>query len=441
MIQLCAAPSRSLSGTISVPGDKSISHRALILGALTAGTTRISGLLESEDVFCTISALRALGAKIEKFNEKSWHVAGCGVGGLSEPQGVLNLGNSGTGVRLLMGVAAMHNFTTFFTGDTSLVKRPMTRVITPLTQMGATIQGRENGFLPLSVAGKQSLMPIHYDLPLPSAQVKSAILIGGLAAQGTSTIIESYPSRDHTERLLKRFGAEILITNNTNGSNNIILVGEQELEATDISIPGDPSSAAFIIVAALTTPKSEITIRGVGMNHHRIGLFESLKKMGGDLTFSNEDDIDGELVADITVRSGPLNGITVPAEHAPSMIDEYPALAVAAASANGRTRLEGLGELRLKESNRLAAIETALNECGVRTTVDMDTLVIEGQAGPPNGGGTILAPHDHRIAMAAIVLGLGAKNPVNVGGCESIETSFPGFKDLFVELGATLESQ
>ena len=437
MTQLRASPSGSLRGVIRVPGDKSISHRALILGALAVGDTHISGLLESEDVLCTAAALRALGAHVERLGGNAWRVSGLGIGGLREPSTVLNLGNSGTGVRLLMGVAAAHPFPTFFTGDVSLVQRPMTRVAHPLSRMGANILARGDGRLPLVVTGTESLIPIVYELPVPSAQVKSAILLAGISAPGETTVIEPQTTRDHTERLLRRFGANVQ-TEALGSGNRVTVVGEPELVPAAVDVPGDASSAAFAVVAALLTPDSEVRIEGVGMNPHRTGLFETLREMGADLSASNERSAGGEPVADLTARTSALTGITLPTERVPVMIDEFPILAVAAASASGETRMEGLGELRVKESNRLAATALGLDAAGVPASIDGDTLVVQGLGEAPPGGGSIAAPHDHRIAMAFLVLGLTAKAPMIVDGSEAIDTSFPGFADLLAELGANL---
>ena len=437
MTQYRAAPSQGLSGTVRVPGDKSISHRALILGALAAGETRVSGLLEGEDVLATAAALRAMGAGITRDGKGVWRVQGRGVGGLAEPDRVLDLGNSGTGVRLLLGVAAGQPFTTFFCGDESLSRRPMARVTEPLARMGAAFVGRSDGRLPIAVTGPEQLVPVEITLKVPSAQVKSAILLAGLHAPGETTVIEPAPARDHTERLLRRFGADVRVTA-LGGGNRITVTGQPELVPATVAVPGDPSSAAFVAVAALTTPDSQVQITGVGVNPLRAGVFAALRDMGADLAIDGEADHDGEPVADITARFGPLSGITVPPERIPAMIDEIPILAVAAAVAAGQTRIEGLGELRVKESDRLRAIADGMAECGVGARIDGDSLVIDGCGGPPPGGGAVAAPHDHRIAMAFLVLGLAARAPVTVDGVEAIATSFPGFREIFAGLGADI---
>ena len=431
--QLRASPARGLAGAVAVPGDKSISHRALILGALAAGETRVHGLLESEDVHCTAAALRALGAGIERRGE-AWVVHGRGIGGLAAPAAVLDLGNSGTGVRLLMGVAAAHPFTSVFTGDASLCARPMGRVAEPLRRMGATIDAREGSRMPLSVTGGDPLLPIEYALPVPSAQVKSAVLLAGLGVPGTTTVIEPAPTRDHTERLLARFGAEVR-TSAAGGGRSVAITGEPELVPCAVSVPGDPSSAAFLAVAAAIVPGSDVRIAGVGWNPLRTGLFDCLGEMGADLTVEDLREVDGEPVADLRVRYAPLAAIDVPPERAPAMIDEYPIFAVAAACAAGTTRMGGLAELRVKESDRLAAIAAGLAACGIAAESGADSLSVEGAGGPPPGGGVIEAPWDHRIAMAFLILGLGARAPVTVAGTESIATSFPGFAGLLAGLG------
>ena len=436
VIQLRASPARSLTGAVRAPGDKSISHRALILGALAAGETRVLGLLESKDVYRTAAALRALGAGIERRGE-AWVVRGLGIGGLAAPAGVLELGNSGTGVRLLMGVAATHPFTTVFAGDASLCTRPMGRVAEPLRRMGAVIEARGGGLLPLSVTGGDPLLPVSYALPVPSAQVKSAILLAALGAPGATTVIEPAPTRDHTERLLARFGAEVRISDD-GGGRAVTVTGEPELAPCTVAVPGDASSAAFIALAAAVVPGSDVRIAGVGWNSLRIGVFDCLREMGADLAIENLREVDGEPVADLRVRYGPLAAIDVAPERAPAMIDEYPILAVAAACAAGTTRMDGLGELRVKESDRLAAIAAGLAACGVAAEAGADSLVVEGVGGAPAGGGAIEAPWDHRIAMAFLVLGFAAQAPVTVAGAESIATSFPGFAERFAGLGGDL---
>jgi 3-phosphoshikimate 1-carboxyvinyltransferase len=421
-----------------VPGDKSISHRALILGALAVGRTRIHNLLEGDDVLRTAAALRALGASIERERAGAWDIHGVGVGGLAEPAEVLDLGNSGTGARLLMGVVATHPFTTFFSGDDSLRRRPMARVIEPLTLTGARFVARDGGRLPLAIVGAAAPMPIAYTLPVPSAQVKSAALLAGLNAPGETTVIESIATRDHTENLLRHFGAAIDVAPTETGARRITLIGQPELTGTDLTVPSDPSSAAFPVVAALICPGSAITVEGVGVNPLRAGLYRTLAEMGARLTWINERVAGGERVADIKVDASDLHGVEVPAERAPSMIDEYPVLAVAAAFAKGRTVMHGLGELRVKESDRLTAIAEGLRKCGVVVAVAGDTLTIDGKGSAPKGGAQIATRLDHRIAMAFLVLGGAARKPVRIDDGETMATSFPGFVKLLNRLGARI---
>jgi 3-phosphoshikimate 1-carboxyvinyltransferase len=429
-----------LRGRIRVPGDKSISHRALIIGALAVGRTTVRGLLEADDVERTAAALRLLGAAIGAGGDGAWEVYGVGVGGLAEPAEVLDLGNSGTGARLLMGLAATHPFTVLFTGDESLRRRPMRRVAAPLERMGARIIARDGCRLPLAVVGTAMPVPITYRLAVPSAQVKSAILLAGLNAPGETTVIEPEPTRDHTERLLRYFGVDLEVgpadDRGTGAAKAIRLAGCPEIAGRDVTVPGDVSSAAFPALAALTVPDSEITIEGVGVNPLRLGLYETLREMGADIVFSTPADACGEPVADLTVRASQLEGVEVPAERAPTMIDEYPALAVAAAFAEGTTTMRGLAELRLKESDRLRAIAEGLAACGVRVEEAEDTLTVFGGGRP--GGGAVAARMDHRIAMAFLVLGAGTKAPVRVDDGTMIETSFPGFAELMNGLGAAI---
>jgi 3-phosphoshikimate 1-carboxyvinyltransferase len=429
-----------LRGQCRVPGDKSISHRALILGALAVGRTRVTGLLEGEDVLRTAQALRALGASLDRESDGVWLVKGVGIGGLGAPGDVLDMGNSGTGARLLMGVAATHPFTSFFTGDASLRRRPMARVTTPLREIGARIVASDGGRLPLAVLGAQNPLPIAYRLPVPSAQVKSAVLLAGLNAPGETIVEEPLPTRDHSERLMRHFGASVLVEATNDGGRRIRLKGQPELVGADLVVPGDPSSAAFPAVAALLVPGSEITIIGVGMNPLRAGLYATLAEMGADITLADERIAGGEPVADLVIRAGALTGVEVPAERAPSMIDEYPILAVAAAFAAGRTVMHGLAELRVKESDRLAAIAEGLSACGAAVTIAGDTLVIEGR-GPPQGGGAIAARLDHRIAMAFLVLGAAAERPVRIDDGATIATSFPGFAAMMNGLGAAIAEE
>jgi 3-phosphoshikimate 1-carboxyvinyltransferase len=434
-----AKGSEPLRGTIRVPGDKSISHRSLILGGLAVGRTRVEGLLEGEDVLNTAAAMRAFGARIERGADGAWTIDGVGLGGLGEPDGVLDLGNSGTGARLLMGVAATQPITTFFSGDASLRRRPMARVADPLGRMGARIVSREGCRLPLALTGAAEVLPITYELPVPSAQVKSAVLLAGLASPGTTTVIEKEATRDHTERMLRHFGARVAVEPTPGGGRRIALAGQPELAGAAVVVPGDPSSAAFPVVAALLVPGSELRVEGVGMNVLRAGLFETLLEMGAALEITNKREAGGEEIADLVARGGELKGVEVPAGRAPRMIDEYPILAVAASFARGRTVMRGHAELRVKESDRLAAIAEGLVACGVKVEIEDDTLAVEGTGAPPPGGAEIAARLDHRIAMAFLVMGLAAKAPVRIDDGETINTSFPGFVALMSRAGARIE--
>ena len=429
---LSASSAGPLRGLCRVPGDKSISHRALILGALATGRTRITGLLEAEDVINTAKAVSALGAAASK-SGGVWEVLGRGVGGLSQPSEPLDFGNSGTGTRLMMGVIAGHPIITRLVGDASLSRRPMSRVLRPLQQMGLeVVEDKES--LPLTIRGTSDLVPIVYELPVPSAQVKSAILLAGLAAAGETTVIEREPTRDHTERMLRYLGADIRSARE-DGLTRITVKGHAELEGRDITVPGDPSSAAFIAAAALIVPDSEVTIEGVLVNPTRTGFYLTLQEMGGDVAFLNTREEGGEPVADIRVCSSSLTGVSVPAERAPSMIDEYPVLAVVAAFARGRTEMHGLAELKVKESDRLAATAAGLVANGVEARVDGDTLVVEG-TGIAQGNGTVATHLDHRIAMAFLTMGLASREPVTVDDATMIATSFPEFRGLMESLGA-----
>jgi len=431
-----ARPAAPLSGAITVPGDKSISHRALMLGALAVGRTEIRGLLEGEDVLATAAALRAMGADITRQADGHWQVDGVGLGGLAEPANVIDLGNSGTAARLLLGILATHPFTAFVSGDASLRSRPMRRVIDPLSRFGAHFLCREGGRLPLAVTGAADPVPQIYRLPVPSAQVKSAVLLAGLNTPGETTVIEPQPTRDHTERMLGHFGARVRIDPDSDGGRRITVEGYPELIAAPITVPGDPSSAAFPLVAALIVPGSDVTIANVGLNPTRAGLIASLREMGADITLQKQRTEGGEPVADLHVRAGSLKGADIPPERAPSMIDEYPILAVAAACAKGRTVMRGLAELRVKESDRLAAIATGLAACGVRVDVQGDDLIVEGSGNFPAGGARVATQLDHRIAMAFLVLGLAANQPVAIDDSRPIATSFPDFVPLMSRLGA-----
>mgnify|MGYP001305542036 FL=1 len=428
--------SQGLRGEVGVPGDKSISHRAVILGGLAVGETRISGLLESEDVLRTAAALRALGAEVVREADGAWWIHGCGIGGLGEPDDVLDMGNSGTAARLLAGVLATHPIMTVMTGDASLRSRPMQRVIEPLSRMGARFVARRGGRLPMAIVGSDAPLPIEYTLPVASAQVKSAILLAGLNAPGRTIVIEPQPSRDHSERMLRHFGADIEIEPAGEG-RRISLAGQPELQGRPVAVPGDPSSAAFPLVAALLVPGSAVTLRRVGINPGRIGLIETLREMGADIAVEGAREEAGEPVADLVVRAGALRGIEVPPDRAPSMIDEYPVLAVAAAFAKGRTVMRGLAELRVKESDRLSAMADGLAACGVAVEAGADSLAVEG--GRPRGGALIASKLDHRIAMSFLVLGLGAAEPVMVDDASPIATSFPGFVELMNGIGARIE--
>jgi len=438
---VAARPRAPLSGKIRVPGDKSISHRALMLGALAVGRTQISGLLDGEDVQATAAAINALGAHASPTGDGRWVVNGVGIGGLIEPEDLLDLSNSGTSARLLLGILATHPITAFVTGDTSLRRRPMGRVVAPLSRIGAHFVTREGARLPLAISGTADPVPISYQLPVPSAQVKSAVLLAGLNAPGTTTVIEPQPTRDHTERMLRHFGATVTTEPVEGGGKRIAIDGYPELAAAPITVPGDPSSAAFPLIAALIVPGSDVTIEGVGINPLRTGLIECLREMGADIALLNERDEGGEPVADLRARAGTLKGADIPAERAPRMIDEYPILAVAAACARGRTVMRGLTELRVKESDRLSAIGAGLDACGVRVAVDGDMLTVEGNGGPPEGGALIATQLDHRIAMAFLVLGLAARLPVRINDSAPIATSFPGFLSLMNRLGGTMREE
>jgi 3-phosphoshikimate 1-carboxyvinyltransferase len=435
---LAARRSGPLEGRVHVPGDKSISHRALILGAMTVGETRIAGLLEGEDVLRTADAMRALGARVERLGPGEWRVHGVGVGGFAQPSGPLDFGNAGTGVRLTMGAVAGCPVTATFDGDASLRKRPMGRILDPLALMGAkAIDAAEGKRLPLSLQGARNPVPIEYRTPVASAQIKSAVLLAGLAAPGETTVIETEASRDHTERMLRHFGAEVTVSPEGAHGRRIVLKGQPELEPAPLAVPADPSSAAFPLVAALLVPGSEVILQGVMLNPLRTGLMTTLCEMGAALEILDQRHEGGEDVADLRVRGGPLEGVDVPAERAPSMIDEYPILAVAAAFAEGETRMRGLQELRVKESDRLGAVAAGLTANGVECAIEGDDLIVRGR--PSAAGGGVVATHmDHRIAMSFLVMGLASERPVTVDDSAFIATSFPGFVDLMRGLGAEL---
>jgi 3-phosphoshikimate 1-carboxyvinyltransferase len=431
-----------LAGDVRVPGDKSISIRALILGALAVGATRVSGLLEGEDVLNTAKALQALGAGIERTGERQWLIHGVGVGGFAEPANALDFGNSGTGCRLALGAVAGCPITATFDGDASLRSRPMRRVIEPLERIGARTLASADGRLPLTLAGARDPMPIVFKPLVPSAQLKSATLLAGLAAPGETVVIEAQPTRDHTEKMLSHFGAQVRVEvvraepENENG-RRITLAGQPELTPRPVVVPADPSSAAFPLVAALIVPGSEVILHGVMMNPLRSGLIATLGEMGASIERLDERNEGGEDVADLRIRSGALRGVEVPASRAPSMIDEYPVLAVAAAFAEGLTVMRGLKELRVKESDRLAATAALLRANGVAADIEDDDLIVHGK-GRAGGGGVVTTHMDHRIAMAAIVLGLASERPVTIDDGTFIATSFPGFVELMRGLGADL---
>ncbi len=435
---LVSSRADALAGTARVPGDKSISHRALMFGALAVGESVVEGLLEGDDVLCTAQAMRALGAEVERRADGSWRLFGRGVGGLAEPDGLLDMGNSGTGARLLMGLVATHPFTTFFTGDASLRSRPMRRITEPLGRMGAGFVTRSGGRLPAAVIGTAEPQPITYELPVASAQVKSAILLAGLNTPGETTVIEREATRDHTELMLRNFGATVTVDPLPEGGRRVTLTGYPELVGRHLRVPADPSSAAFPVVAALVVPGSDLRLPAVGINPLRTGLYQTLGEMGADLRFENSRVEAGEPVADLVVRFSELKGVDVPPERAPSMIDEYPILAVAAAFARGTTRMRGLAELRVKESDRLAAMAHGLAACGVRVEENKDSLTVHGTGAPPAGGATIAVNLDHRIGMSFLVLGMATAQPVAIDDGHTIDTSFPGFAALMNGLVANI---
>ncbi len=433
---LKATPHGALRGDIRVPGDKSISHRSLMLAGLAVGESRISGLLEGADVLATATALNALGVRTERLGPGEWRAIGCGVAGLAEPDAVLDLGNAGTGVRLLMGILAGHGFTSFLSGDASLRRRPMRRIAEPLEAMGATVLSRSGGRLPLALTGRVDLLPITWRSPVASAQIKSAVLFAGLHAPGRTTVIEPLASRDHTERMLASMGAKIASGAAEDGWA-VELEGEPELRPQTFTVPADPSSAAFPLVAAVIAADSAVTIRSVSINPLRVGLLTTLREMGADITLADERLAAGEPVADLVVRASALRAVDVPPERAPSMIDEYPILAVAAAFASGTTRMRGLGELRVKESDRLVGTAKGLEAFGVEVAIEGDDLLVTGPVRATRAA-TIDAQHDHRMAMSFLVLGGLGSAAASVAGAETILTSFPGFPELMNQLGASI---
>lgn len=437
-VPMIARKGAALRGVAEVPGDKSISHRALILGALSVGRTEITGLLEGQDVLDTAKAMQAFGATVERLGPGHWIVDGVGVGGFAEPADVIDCGNSGTGVRLIMGAMATSPINATFTGDASLRKRPMGRVTDPLALFGAQAVRREGGRLPLTLVGARNPVPVRYVLPVPSAQVKSAVLLAGLNAPGQTVVVEAEATRDHTERMLKGFGAELSVEDTPEG-RVITLQGRPELTGQSVAVPRDPSSAAFPVCAALIVPGSEIVVPGVSQNPTRNGLFTTLVEMGADIAFENPREEGGEPVADLRVRHSALKGIEVPAERAASMIDEYPVLAAVASLAEGTTVMRGVKELRVKESDRIDAMARGLEACGVTVEEERDVLVVHGRGAAGVPGGAIVATHiDHRIAMSFLVLGLVTDRPVAVDDASPIATSFPVFGDLMRGLGAEI---
>src|SRR5439155_12485132 len=434
-----ARRSGPLRGRVRVPGDKSISHRALIFGALTVGETRISGLLEGEDVINTSKAVRALGSTVERTGAGEWRVRGAGVGGFRAPAGVLDFGNSGTGCRLVMGAVAGCPVTATFDGDASLRTRPMKRIFDPLELIGAHVLSvTDGGRLPLTLTGARDPIPIVYRTPVPSAQIKSAVLLAGLAAPGETTVVENEASRDHTERLLKHFGAEVRVEAEGAQGRKITLRGEPELAPAPVVVPADPSSAAFPMVAALLAPGSEVILTDVMTNPLRTGLIVTLREMGADIEALDLRSDGGEEMADFRVRASALRGVEVPAARAPSMIDEYPVLAVAASFAEGTTVMRGLKELRVKESDRLAAVAEGLRANAVEVEIVGDDLIVEG-SGQAAGGGKVTTHMDHRIAMAFLVMGLATQRPVAVDDVSFVATSFPGFVPMMRGLGAAMD--
>ena len=437
-IPMTARRSGPLRGVAEVPGDKSISHRSLILGALSVGETRVTGLLEGQDVLDTAKAMRAFGAEVTRLGAGDWSVHGVGVGGFAEPADVIDCGNSGTGVRLIMGAMGTSPISATFTGDASLRKRPMGRVTDPLALFGAQSYGRKGGRLPMTIVGAAEPVPVRYTVPMPSAQVKSAVLLAGLNAPGETVVIEKEPTRDHSERMLRGFGADLTVEDTAEG-RVIVLRGQPELKPQSVAVPRDPSSAAFPVCAALIVEGSDILVPGVSQNPTRNGLYTTLVEMGADIAFENPREEGGEPVADLRVRFSALKGIEVPEERAASMIDEYPVLSVVAACAEGTTVMRGVKELRVKESDRIDAMARGLEAMGVRIEEDEDTLIVHGMgAGGVPGGGTAKTHIDHRIAMSFLVLGLAAKKPVSVDDGSPIATSFPLFEGLMAGLGAQI---
>jgi 3-phosphoshikimate 1-carboxyvinyltransferase len=439
-VPMTSHPCAGLQGRVAVPGDKSISHRALILGALSVGETRITGLLEGEDVLDTAAAMRAFGAEVTRHGDGEWSVHGVGVGGFAEPEAIIDCGNSGTGVRLIMGAMATSPITATFTGDASLNSRPMARVTDPLTLFGARAVARTGGRLPMTIVGAADPVPVRYTVPVPSAQVKSAVLLAGLNAPGQTVVVEREATRDHTERMLAGFGAEIAMEPGEEG-RIITLTGQPELRAQEIAVPRDPSSAAFPVCAALIVPGSDVLVPGIGLNPTRAGLFTTLREMGADLTYEDEREEGGEPVADLRARYSPeMQGVEVPAGRAASMIDEYPVLSVVAANATGRTMMAGVLELRVKESDRIEAMAAGLRANGVSVETGEDWWAVDGCGPGGVPGGAVCVTHlDHRIAMSFLILGMAARAAVRIDDAGPVATSFPIFEDLMTGLGAKLQ--
>jgi 3-phosphoshikimate 1-carboxyvinyltransferase len=436
--RLSSKVSNNLKGEVNIPGDKSISHRALILASQALGHTKISGLLESEDVLNTAECLKRLGVEIKKDDQGIYHVIGEGISSLQEPTDILDCGNSGTGCRLLMGLVAPYKFSCFFTGDESLRSRPMNRIKIPLSQMGAKFESREGNRLPAMIKGSDNIMPIEYEVPMPSAQVKSSVLLAGLNSAGTTKVIEKVKTRDHTELMMQYLGLDLKVEEKTDGTRIISITGQKEYQAKDLVVPSDPSSAAFIIVAALISEGSEIIVNNVLLNPTRVGLFEALKRMGANIEIKNERIEAGDKVGDITAKSSKLKAIDLEDSIAPSMIDEYPILAVAAACADGTTIMRGLQELRVKESDRLSLISKGLTEIGIENKIKGEDLYVNG--GEIKGGASIETHGDHRIAMSFLIAGLVSKKAIEVKDADMIATSFPSFENIMKDLGADISA-
>ena len=441
-VPMTSHPVTGLTGTAEVPGDKSISHRSLIFGAMAVGETRVTGLLEGDDVLDTAKAMRAFGAEVTRDEDGTWHIHGVGVGGFAEPDQVIDCGNSGTGVRLIMGAAATCPVSVTYTGDASLTKRPMARVTDPLALFGTQAVGRSGGRLPMTLVGAADPVPVRYTVPVPSAQVKSAVLLAGLNAPGKTVVIEQEATRDHTERMLAGFGAEITVEDTDEG-RVITLTGQPELQPQVIAVPRDPSSAAFPVCAALITPGSDVLVPGIGLNPTRAGLYTTLREMGADLSYENMREEGGEPVADLRARFSPdMKGIEVPPERAASMIDEYPILSVVASHASGVTMMRGVKELRVKESDRIDAMATGLRANGIAVDEGEDWWSVHGEGpGGMAGGATVQSHLDHRIAMSFMVAGMASKAPIKVDDGSPITTSFPIFEPLMTALGAELRTR